>query len=137
MLNETNTNTFPVPIFSDNSFKTFSGTKCFRYRFRDFFGTNSFPIMVPIPPKKWKIPGTGTYTVLVPIINFKNSLILATKISSGTKFFRYRFRDFFPVPSFPDTSSETFFRYQIFSDTGSETFLCYHKLNIVFRECQF
>ena len=33
---------------------------------------------------------------------------------SGTKFFRYRFRDFFPVPNFTDTGSETFFRYQFF-----------------------
>ena len=33
---------------------------------------------------------------------------------SGTKFFRYRFRDFFPIPNFTDTGSETFFRYQFF-----------------------
>ena len=33
---------------------------------------------------------------------------------SGTKFFRYRFRDFFTVLNFSDTGSETFFRYQIF-----------------------
>ena len=33
---------------------------------------------------------------------------------SGTKFFRYRFRDFFPIPNFTDTGSETFFRYHIF-----------------------
>merc|ERR1739844_104174 len=26
---------------------------------------------------------------------------------SGTKFFRYRFRDFFPVPIFSDTGSDT------------------------------
>ena len=39
---------------------------------------------------------------------------MVTKISSGTKFFRYRFRYFFPVPNFSDTGSDTFFRYQIF-----------------------
>ena len=55
----------------------------------------------------------GTYTVPVPIINLQNSQIWATKISSGIKFFRYRFRDFFPVPNFSDTGSETFYRYQI------------------------
>ena len=33
---------------------------------------------------------------------------------SDTKFYRYRFRDFFPIPNFTDTGSETFFRYQIF-----------------------
>ena len=57
----------PVPIL-------FSGTKFFRYRYRYFFpvpnfsdtdtGTffryQIFPIPVPIPPKKMKIPGTGT-----------------------------------------------------------------------------
>ena len=38
----------------------------------------------------------------------------SSKTFSGTKFFRYRFRDFFPVPNFTDTGSETFFRYQFF-----------------------
>jgi len=33
---------------------------------------------------------------------------------SGTKFYRYQFRDFFPVPIFTDTGYETFFRYQFF-----------------------
>lgn len=37
-----------------------------------------------------------------------------TKISSGIKFVRYRFWDFFPVPILSDTNSETFSRYQIF-----------------------
>ena len=32
----------------------------------------------------------------------------------GTKLFQYRFQDFFPIPNFSDTGSETFFRYQIF-----------------------
>ena len=52
----------------------------------------------------------------------------------GTKFFRDRFRDFFLVPNFFETDSETFFgtkffrdrfrdffRYQIFFETGSDT----------------
>ena len=38
----------------------------------------------------------------------------SSKTFSGTKFFRYRFRDFFPVPNFSDTGSDTFLRYQIF-----------------------
>ena len=38
----------------------------------------------------------------------------SSKTFSGTKFFRYRFRDFFPVLNFSDTGSDTFFRYQIF-----------------------
>ena len=76
---------FPVPNFSDTGSETFfryqilpipvprlfSGTKFFRYRFR-------------YHQKKWKIPGSGTYTVPVPIINLQNSKILATKIFSGT-----------------------------------------------------
>jgi len=33
---------------------------------------------------------------------------------SGTKFFRYRFCNFFPVLNSSDTGSKTFFRYQIF-----------------------
>ena len=32
----------------------------------------------------------------------------------GTKFFRYRFRDFFPTPNFTDTGSETFFGTKFF-----------------------
>ena len=38
----------------------------------------------------------------------------SVRLFSGTKFFRYRFRDFFPGPNFSDTGSETFFRYQFF-----------------------
>ena len=38
----------------------------------------------------------------------------SSKTFSGTKFFRYRFRDFFPVPNFSDTGSDTLLRYQIF-----------------------
>ena len=72
--------------------------------------------------------------VPVLIINLQNSKTLATKIFSCTKFFRYRFRNFFGVPNFSDTGSGTFsgtkyFRYRfrdffpvpIFSDAGSDT----------------
>ena len=49
--------------------------------------------------------------------NFRYQIfsIPVLRLFSGTKFFRYRFRDFFPVPNFSDTGSETFFRYQFFS----------------------
>merc|ERR1712105_206797 len=49
--------------------------------------------------------------------NFRYQIfsIPVLRLFSGTKFFRYRFRDFFPVPNFYDTGSETFFRYQFFS----------------------
>ena len=63
-----------------------------------------FPIPVPIPSSKF--------------LNFgdKNKGF-SSETFSGTKFFRYRFRDFFPVPNFSDTGSETFsgtnfFRYR-------------------------
>ena len=52
-------------MFSNTGSETFFGTKCFQYRFRDFFGTKfvsslvlglfSVPIFFPIP-----VPGTGT-----------------------------------------------------------------------------
>ena len=72
---------FPVPNIFDTDTGTFFGTKFFRYRFRDFFpipnftdtGSETFfryqiyPIPVPIPPEKKKIPGTDTYTIPVPI----------------------------------------------------------------------
>ena len=119
---------YPVPNIFDTDTGTFFGTKFFRYRFRDFVPTPNFtdtgsetffryqifPIPVPIPPEKWQIHGTDTNTVPVPIMNLLNSKMLATKFSSGTNFFRYRFRDFFPVPNLSDTGSKIFFRYQIF-----------------------
>ena len=92
----------PIPIL-------FFRTKFFRYQFRDFFRYQNFPLTIPIPPEK-----NEKFPVPVPIINLLNSKILATKISCGTKFFQYRFRDLFPVPNFSDTGSGTFFRYQIF-----------------------
>ena len=114
---------FPVPNFSETNSETYFGTNFFRYRFRDFFGTKS--VLRPVPGL-FSVPifsDTGSDTtrkknnfpVPVPIINLQNFQILRTKISSGTKFFQYRFRDFFPVPNFSETDSETFFRYQIFS----------------------
>ena len=109
---------FPVPNFSDTGSGTFfryqilpipvprlfSGTKFFRYRFR-------------YHQKKWKIPGSGTGTHYksskFKIFGDKNQLryqffpIPVPRPFSGTKFFRYRFRDFFPVPNFSDTGSDT------------------------------
>ena len=87
MLNDTNTALFPIPNIFDTDTGTFFSTKFFRYRFRDFFpiliftdtGSETFlryqifPIPVPIPPEKGKIPSTGTYTIPVPIINLQNS----------------------------------------------------------------
>ena len=66
---------FPAPNNFDTGSENFSGTKFFWYH-----------------QKKWKIPGTGTY--MVHIINLLNSWVLVTKLSSGTKYFRYRFQDF-------------------------------------------
>ena len=56
---------FSVPNFSDTGSETFSTTKFYRYRFRDFFQYHFFPIPVPIPPKKenncryWELPVLG------------------------------------------------------------------------------
>ena len=49
------------------------------------------------------------------------------RLFSGTKFFRYRFRYFFPVPNFSDTGSETFsdtnfFRYRFRYHQKNEKF---------------
>ena len=98
---------FPVQIFSDTGSETFYGTKFYRYRFRDFFPVPNFSDTTR-KNEQFPVP------VPVPIINLLNSKKLATKISSGTKFYRYRYRDLFPVPNFSDTGSGTFFRYQFF-----------------------
>ena len=95
------------PNFSDTGSETFY-IKFYLYQFRDFF----YPV-----PTFFNTGSDNTYTVPVPIINLLNSLILATKISSSTEFFRYRGRDIFPTPVpklFSDTGSVTFFWYQIF-----------------------
>ena len=124
----------PIPIL-------FSGTKYFRYRYRYFFRYQIFPIPVPrlfsgtkfyryrfryfFPVPNFYDTGSDTtrknekfpVPVLVPIINVLNAKKLSKKICSGTKFFRYRFRDLFLVLNFSDTGSGTFsgtkfFRYQ-------------------------
>ena len=82
--------------------RLFSDTKFYRCWFRDFFRYQIF--LIP---------------ALVPLEKIKNSHY---KISSTTKFFQNRFQDFFPLPNFSDTSSETFIQYQNFLDTGYETF---------------
>ena len=60
MLNDTDTDTFPVPNIFDTDTSTFFGTKFFGYPFQDFFRYQFFLIPIPIPPKKWKIHSTGT-----------------------------------------------------------------------------
>ena len=90
----------------------FSCTKYFRYRCRYFIRYQICPIPVPRLFQAPNFSDTGSDTTRkfpLPIINLQNSKKLATKISSGTKFFRYRFRDFFPVPNFSDTGFETFY----------------------------
>ena len=61
-----------------------------------------------------KIPGSGTYTGTGT--HYKSSKFLnfgdkkkgfSSETFSGTKFFRYRFRVFFPVPIFSDTGTDT------------------------------
>ena len=59
---------------------------------------------------------------LFPAANFSDT---GLDTFSGTKFFRYRFRDFFLVPNFSHTDSETFFPVPNFSDAGSESFFRY------------
>ena len=77
MLNNTDTGTFSVPNFSDTGSETF-----FRYQ------------ILPISSKFLNFcekisSGTKFFKMPVP------------RLFPGTKFFRYRFRDFFPVPFFP------------------------------------
>ena len=98
----------PVPNIFDNDTGTFFGTKFFRYRFRDFFPILNFTDtdsdtffryqIFPITPEIMKNSRYPLEMFWIPKF---------PKISSGTKFFRYRFRDFFPVPNFSDTGSET------------------------------
>ena len=118
ILNDTGTDTFfryqiftiPIPVL-------FSGTKFFRYRFRDFFpvpnftdtGSETFfrylifPIPVPI-----LCPGTKFFRYWFRyFFRYQIFPIPVPRLFSGTKFFRYQFRDFFPVLIFSDTSSDT------------------------------
>ena len=146
---------FLVPNIFDTDTGTFFGTNFFRYRFRDFFpvpnfsdtGSETFfryqifPIPVPIPPEKMNnsryryLDGTGThyksskFQNLCDKIQFRYQIFSDTDTGtfSGTKFFRYRFRDFFPVPNFSDTGSDTFsgtnfFRYRFRYHQKNEKF---------------
>ena len=83
-LNEPNFGSFEVvyPVFwpawvefmvTTHTKDTFSGTKFFRYRFRDFFPVPIFSDTGSSTTKKMKFPGTGTFTVPIPIINLINS----------------------------------------------------------------
>ena len=92
-----------------------------------FFGTGSetffryqiLPIQVPRLFRYQFLFDTGSDTTR-KITNFRYWYLwykfsdAGSETFSGTKFFRYRFRDFFPVPNLSDTGSETFFRYQFF-----------------------
>jgi len=115
---------FPIPNFSDTGSETFFGTKFFRYRFRYHL-------------KKSKIPGTGsgTHYKSSEFQNFgnKNQLryqifpIPVPRLFSGTKFFRYRFRDFFRYQFFPIPvprlfSGTNFFRYRFRYHQKNEKF---------------
>ena len=85
---------FPVPNFNDTGSDTTRKNENSRYRY---------------------LYGTDTHHKSYKFQNFGNkNKGFSSETFSGTKFFRYRFRDFFPVPNFSDTGSETFFRYQFF-----------------------
>ena len=47
---------FPVPNISDTDAGTLFDTKFVRYRFRDFFRHQIFPILVLIPPENFRYP---------------------------------------------------------------------------------
>merc|ERR1712037_936459 len=111
----------PVPNISDTDTGTFFGTKFFRYRFRDFFPVPIFNDTGSDTTRKNEISryrylyDTDTHHKSYKFLNFGDvNKGFSSETFSGTKFFRYRFRDFFPVPNFSDTGSETFFRYQFF-----------------------
>ena len=108
LLNDTDTDTFiryqifsiPIPVLfsvpniSDTGSDTNKKNENSRYRY---------------------LYGTDTHHKSYKFLNFGNkNKGFSSETFSGTKFFRYRFRDFFPVPNFSDTGSETFFRYQFF-----------------------
>ena len=62
-----------------------------------FFRDQFFPVLIPVPPKKWKIPWNSLVTV-------PNSREFS---GTGTKLFRYWYRYFLPGPNFSGTDLET------------------------------
>ena len=107
---------FPIPVP-----RLFSDTKFDRYRFRDFFPVPNFSdtgsdTTIKMKNSRYRyLYGTGTHYKSLRFLNFGNenqiryqiSPILVPRLFSGTKFCRYRFRDFFPVPICSDTGSDT------------------------------
>ena len=112
---------FPIPVP-----RLFSDTKFDRYRFRDFFPVPNFSdtgsdTTIKMKNSRYRyLYGTGTHYKSLKFLNFGNETqfryqifpIPVPRLFSGTKFRRYRFRDFLSVPNLTDTGSETFFRYQ-------------------------
>ena len=112
---------FPIPVP-----RLFSDTKFDRYRFRDFFPVPNFSdtgsdTTIKMKNSRYRyLYGTGTHYKSLKFLNFGNETqfryqifpIPVPRLFSGTKFCRYRFRDFLSVPNLTDTGSETFFRYQ-------------------------
>merc|ERR1712032_427440 len=121
---------FPIPVP-----RLFSDTKFDRYRYRDFFPVPNFSdtgsdTTIKIKNSRYRyLFGTGTHYKSLKFLNFGNETqfryqifpIPVPRLFSGTKFLRYRFRDFLSVPNLTDTGSETFFPVPICSDTGSDT----------------
>ena len=117
---------FPVLNIFDTDTGTFYGTKFSRYRFRDFFPVPNFSdtgsdTTIKMKNSRYRyLYGTGTHYKSLKFLNFGNETqfryqifpIPVPRLFSGTKFCRYRFRDFLSVPNLTDTGSETFFRYQ-------------------------
>ena len=112
---------FPIPVP-----RLFSDTKFDRYRFRDFIPVPNFSdtgsdTTIKMKNSRYRyLYGTGTHYKSLKFLNFGNETqfryqffpILVPRLFSGTKFCRYRFREFLSVPNLTDTGSETFFRYQ-------------------------
>ena len=90
MLSDSDTNTDIWTKIFWYRFKDFVPLPNFyRYRLRDFFCYQISRILVPIPPGKGKIPGTGTHYKSVPVPNFSDT---GSETFSGTIFFWYQFR---------------------------------------------
>ena len=111
-------------MLNDTDTDTFFGIKFFRYWSRDIFPVPNFSDTTrKMKNSRYRhLNGTGTHYKSSKFLNFGNENqfryqifpIPVPRLFSGTKFCRYRFRDFFPVPNFSDTGSETFSRYQFF-----------------------